>query len=377
MSTASSDTFVACLTPPGTAALATLGVHGPEAWAVCRVLFTPRSGELPESAANVKPGQFWLGRLGEEMKDEAVLALRWADPIPWVELHCHGSRELIDMLLDLFRGRGMRVGSWEDWLWRTEEAVLRADAAIALARALTSRTASILLDQYQGALAGALAEIRAALERGNALAAEKLLESLTRHAMLGRHLTTPWRAVVAGAPNVGKSSLVNALAGFQRSVVAETPGTTRDVVTTRVALDGWPVELADTAGMRDVAEALEEQGIDRARTAAGTADLCLWLVDASTAPVWPEALAAPVLRLINKIDLPPAWDLGLAEGAIRVSARTGEGLAELCEVLSRRLVPAPPPPGAAVPFTSAWCDQLEAARQHCIAGRLVEAKRCL
>jgi tRNA modification GTPase len=372
-----STTIVTCLTPPGAAAIATLGLHGPDAWTVCRALFAPRSGELPESPAAVKPGQFWLGRLGEEMKDEVVLALRRVEPVPWVELHCHGGRELIDLLLDVFRARGARVCSWEDWERRTAKSPLQAEAAIALARALTLRTASILLDQYQGALEQALAEVRIALERGAGAEAEKLLASLTGHAALGLHLTTPWRVVVAGAPNVGKSSLVNALAGFQRSVVAETPGTTRDVVTTLLAIDGWPVELADTAGLREDAEALEEQGIGLARAAAGTADLCLWVVDGATAPVWPRALPTPVLRVVNKIDLPPAWDLGTAEGASRVSARTGEGLGELCEALSRQLVPDPPLPGRAVPFTPEWCDRLEVARQHCAAGRLREALACL
>jgi tRNA modification GTPase len=325
----------------------------------------------------VKPGRFWLGRFGEELKDEAVLALRRAEPVPWIELHCHGGRQLIDMLLDVFQEHGVRVGSWEDWERRTEEPPLRAEAAIALARALTPRTASILLDQYQGALERALAEVRTALERGDAREAEKLLESLSRHAALGQHLTMPWRVVVAGAPNVGKSSLVNALAGFQRSIVAETPGTTRDVVTTRIALDGWPVELADTAGVRESAETLEAIGIDRARAATETADLCLWLVDVSTAPAWPEAFPAPVLQVVNKIDLPAAWDLRSAKGAVQVSARTGEGLAELCEILARRLVPAPPSGGAAVPFSPDWSERLVAAWQHCAAGRLAEARACL
>jgi len=371
-----SATVIACLTPPGAAAIATLGLHGPDAWTACRALFAPRTGELPESPATVKPGQFWLGRLGEETKDEVVLTLRRVEPVPWVELHCHGGRELIDMLLDVFQTRGLRVCSWEDWERRTAKSPLRAEAAVALARALTPRTASILLDQYQGALERTLEAVRAALARGDALEAEKLLASLTRHAALGLHLTTPWRVVVAGAPNVGKSSLVNALAGFQRSVVAETPGTTRDVVKTLIAIDGWPVELADTAGLRDAAEALEEQGIGLARAATGTADLCLWVVDASMPPAWPQALSTPVLRVVNKIDLPTAWDLGTAEGAVRMSARTGEGLGELCEALSQVLVPDPPPPGVAVPFTPALCHRLEMIRQHCTAGRLAEARAC-
>src|SRR5206468_2220750 len=110
-----------------------------------------------------------------------------------------------------------------------------------------------------------------------------------------------------GAPNVGKSSLVNALAGYQRSIVAPTPGTTRDVVATTLAIDGWPVELSDTAGLHGEGEQLERAGMARARAAAAAADLCVWVLDGSAAPVWlgPE-ITAP-LTVINKIDLPPAW----------------------------------------------------------------------
>ncbi len=136
---------------------------------------------------------------------------------------------------------------------------------MALTRATTTRTAGILLDQYHGALAAALDRVRAALQREALPEARTLLEQLARYDAVGRRLTTPWRVVIAGAPNVGKSSLVNALAGYQRSVVAPTPGTTRDVVTSRIAIDGFAIELADTAGLRSDAESLEELGIEQAR----------------------------------------------------------------------------------------------------------------
>jgi tRNA modification GTPase len=176
-------------------------------------------------------------------------------------------------------------------------------------------------------------------------------------------VTRPWGVVIAGAPNVGKSSLVNALAGYQRSIVAATPGTTRDVVTTRIALDGWLIELADTAGLRKEAEALEEQGVERAKAAATNADLLLWVLDGSAPAVWPSDAIGAVQYVVNKSDLPSAWKLERAETAVRVSAKTGAGLAELCASLVSRLVPDPPPSGAAVPFTAELDDRIVEARR--------------
>src|SRR5262249_24412086 len=202
---------------------------------------------------------------------------------------------------------------------------------------------------------------RPALPRADPAERGRLLAELDGRAALGRHLTAPWRVIVAGAPNVGKSSLVNALAGYQRSVVAATPGTTRDVVTTPLAVDGWPVEVADTAGWREPAGALERQGIERARAAAAGADLCLWVLDASAAWVGPER-DTPRCG-VNKIARPAAWDLSQAASAVRVSARTGAGLPELCQALSRWLVPNPPPTGAAVPFTPSLAEGIAEAQR--------------
>jgi tRNA modification GTPase len=178
---------------------------------------------------------------------------------------------------------------------------------------------------------------------------------------------------VAGAPNVGKSSLVNALAGYQRSIVAPTPGTTRDVVTVALAIDGWPVQFADTAGVRPADESLEAAGIRMAREAAADADLCLWVLDASTEPVWPEAGVGTVRLVVNKIDLPPARDLDRAVGAVRVSAQTQEGLPELCAAISRWLVPEVPGAGAAVPFTGQLYDGVAELQQRLAAGETVQA----
>jgi tRNA modification GTPase len=366
MESASSSTFVACLTPPGQGAIATLGLHGPAAWDALRALFRSRAGKpLPDAAS---PGQFWLGRCGVDVADEVVLAVRDSR----YELHSHGGHAVVQMLLDLFAAHGLHVCFWQEFMRHTDPG--RADATIALAHASTERTATILLDQYHGAFAAAASSVMAALDQGDIRSAKEIVAGLARCTQLGRHLTEPFRVVVAGLPNVGKSSLVNALAGYQRSVVAPMPGTTRDVVTVRLAVDGWPIELADTAGLRAEAGALEALGIEQAREAAAQADLCLWVLDATARPPGPVETARPLIKVINKMDLPLAWDLDVAPDAVRVSAVTGAGLADLCSAMSHRLVPEPLSPGAAVPFTPRLCKLVEEADRKLTVGDVTAAR---
>jgi tRNA modification GTPase len=358
-----SDVHVAVLTPPGVAAIAVLAVGGPDAWPLVRDLFHPPLSTPPP------PGSFRLGRFGDSITDQVVLSIRRLDPVPWLELHCHGGREVVRMLLDGLQGGGARLCSWTQLESNATDDPLRALAAEALSQARTVRTASILLDQYHGAFRGAALAVQSALDRGDTETASRLLSDLARWTGVGRHLLRPFRVVVAGAPNVGKSSLINALVGYQRSVVAPTPGTTRDVVTATVAIDGWPVELADTAGMRTEAEALESEGIRLAEATVRAADLCLWMLDASREPSPSQVPDARLQVVINKIDLPAAWELQRISGALHVSAVTGAGLAELTQAISRRLVPEVPPAGAAVPFTPGLCERIDKASLDAKAGR--------
>lgn len=364
---------ISCLTPPGRGAIATLAVRGPEAWRILRELFTS-TNPLPEEPL---PGRLWLGRLGPTgAADSVVVSVDQTEPIPWVELHCHGGAEVVRVLTEEFTRRGVRAIPWQEFLRLSGEEESRLASRILLAQAPTVRTASILLDQMHGALHRALEEIRYALRAGDAARAHELLDHLLRHARVGRHVVAPWKIVVAGAPNVGKSSLVNALAGYQRSVVSPTPGTTRDVVTTLLAVDGWPVEVADTAGWRTTPEPLERAGIDLARSAAQNADLVLWVVDASAEPVFPSDLATTHI-IINKIDLSPAWDLRTLPEARQVSARTGAGLRELEQCLSQALVADPPEPGAAVPITEEVIELARVASERCRAGDVAGALKAV
>jgi tRNA modification GTPase len=357
-----------------------LAVRGPAAWDVVRRRFVLASGKPLPEAVPEPSGPFWFGRYGDPAAgaDEVVLSVQRRDP-PWVELHCHGGRAVVRLLLDTLAADGVVVRTWQELERDTSEDPLRTEAMVALAETRTTRTAAILLDQYHGALNRALQAVEAALDRRNTAEAERLLREMLRYAGVGQHLTQPWRLVIAGAPNVGKSSLVNALAGYERCVVSPTPGTTRDVVTTVIALDGWPIELADTAGWRRAEDSLEKQGIDLAQAAAAQADLCVWVLDAAAEPVWPAPAPStpPPLYAVNKIDLPPVWDLDQAKDAVRVSARTGEGLDTFCQAIVRALVPEAPPAGQAVPFTTELCDRLSEVRELCHAGDAEPARASL
>ena len=120
---------------------------------------------------------------------------------------------------------------------------------------------------------------------------------LLARADLGRHLVRPWSVVLAGPVNVGKSSLINALAGYGRSIVHHAPGTTRDAVTAATAIDGWPVELCDTAGLRPAATPVERAGIERAQERLAQADLAVLVFDRERALVGRRSGArGPVAR---------------------------------------------------------------------------------
>lgn len=341
-----SETTVTVLTPPGSSALAVLVIRGSGAWPALQRLFRTMAGK----ELSGPPAGFVFGRIGGPTSDEVILAATYPDMF---EVHCHGGPRVVAWLVDLLRSIGIKeapppVG---------ETAAAQAARLLPLTR--TVRTAGILLDQLQGAYDRAEEAVRRDGSEADAMRAV-----LRRNVAVGRHLIEPWRVVVAGAPNAGKSTLLNALAGFARSVVSPIPGTTRDAVSVSVAFDGWPVDLTDTAGLRETTDALESEGVERARAAGAQSDLVLWVVDAtgrrpaSAGEVVKELglSESNVLVVFNKTDVAPVTSSEFPD-AVRMSALTGAGLNELVNRVVRILVPNPPAPRDPVPFAPEQWDR--------------------
>ncbi|MFH1918960.1 MAG: GTPase [Planctomycetota bacterium] len=347
------------LTPPGRGAIATLLVEGAEATKLVEGRFRPAGGR-PLGSYPVGRIVFGYFSVGSHPREEVVVCRRSAGA---VEVHCHGGHVAAARIREAFLEAGARALAWQEWAAGHSADPIAAAACVALANARTERTAAVLLDQYHGALLLAVEEIRRLIQAGDAASAVGQLATLLARAELGRHLVDPWRVILAGSPNVGKSSLINALLGYERAIVHPTAGTTRDVVSATTAIEGWPVELSDTAGLREARGGLERAAVEMARRQLASADLVLLVFDSSRP--WTDGDQRLVdahpnaLVIHNKRDLPSCPTPPRPAG-LWTSALTGQGIEDLVGLIANRLVPDPPPRGAAVPFSA---DQINHLRE--------------
>lgn len=381
-----SDTIAAIATAPGVGAVGVVRVSGPEAYAVADAVFRPARGTRPSEAP---AGRVLFGRVAKdgEVVDEALL-LTFRAPASYtgqdvVEIQTHGGPAVLRRVLELCLEAGARAAGPGEFTLRAylngrldlaqAEAVLdivnasteaaRRNAAGGLTGALSRR-----VDEVQTDVTAAYAELQAGLDYPEegvppARVEEPLRRALARidellaTAEAGRLTREGARLALLGRPNAGKSSLLNALLGYQRSLVSDVPGTTRDYLEAPLTLGGVPVTLVDTAGIRAAADALEASGVELAKQVAERADLRLLVVDRSRplddedhalltsfapAPPGPGGRARAVV-VGSKSDLPAAWtpeELGLREGVpcVTVSSVTGEGLEALRATLADQLV---------------------------------------
>ncbi len=382
------DTTITVLTPPGRGAVASLVIEGPGAAGHVSAHFASlaKSSEVnTDRAPPIAAGDFvenrivvgyWRSHVGRE---QVVIARRASDCF---EIHCHGGRAAVEAIAESLVQAGAHRQDWQSWVAACESDPLAAAARRLLADAPTLRTAGILLDQVRGALSRAIANVRTLIARQQCAAAVEQLQALLATVKLGEHLTRRWRVVLGGPPNAGKSSLINALVGYERSIVARLPGTTRDVLTVRTGIDGWPVELADTAGLSNCSDPLEQAGVALARSQMSRADVVLWLMpcDVRTSPLIevPAPIADRSILVRSKCDLLMGPQFTANEPpTIATSSHTGAGMPELLAAISERLVPSPPASGSAVIFAVDQRLACEIALAEIERGNGAEADRVL
>ncbi|MEO5363400.1 MAG: tRNA uridine-5-carboxymethylaminomethyl(34) synthesis GTPase MnmE [Magnetococcus sp. DMHC-8] len=383
------DLIAGLATPPGCAGVAVVRLSGPELpTRLLPLLRHPRG--TPLGSDWFKPR--YMHRLdlfdpeGEAVLDE-VLAVYFPAPHSFtgeaqMEIHCHGAPVVVARLLALLTQLGVRMARPGEFSRRACQNgkwdVTRAEALMALIHSATLRAAREAARQLQGSLAETLGMVREGLlellvqvEMGLDFADEEVelleravlqerlqavggaLSRLTEGALLGRQWQDGLDLVIAGRPNVGKSSLFNRLAGRDKAIVTAVPGTTRDLNEHPLALAGVPVLLVDTAGLRQTAEPVEQEGIRRARERMRTADGVLLLYDARTGLTddeqrWAEELGRERIILVaNKLDLcagipvlPPSSSL-VGFPWVGVSCMTGAGLEELVDIVQAHCIRQP------------------------------------
>lgn len=292
-----------------------------------------------------------------------------------VEIGAHGSPVVLKAIVERSLQEGARLAEPGEFTFRAylhgRIDLVQAEAVADLIDAVTPLQARAAVDQLDGTLTRAIGAIDTGLfdlcarleasldfpEEGyhfitRETASEELdtidrqLEGLARDGRRGRLIREGVTVVIAGRPNVGKSSLFNALAGVDRAIVTDLPGTTRDVLTERIDLDGMLVTLVDTAGLRETADVVEAEGVRRARDAQRSARLVLMILDGS-APLdeddrlWVGSGQMRRVVVVSKSDLPTTWALDPQSTGgvptVRVSVRTGEGVGELRRAIVRAL----------------------------------------
>ncbi len=379
------DTIAAIATAAGPGGIGIVRLSGPRAWEVGRRLFRWRRGPLPDPPPS---GRLLYGQVVDPASGEAVdevLCAFFRAPHTYstqdtVEFQGHAGPAVTRRVLELCLEAGCRLAAPGEFTLRAflggRISLEQAEAVAQLVAAQSRAEARLALGALAGGLGRRLAPVRAALVRAAAAveAAVDFPEEVAEIAgaelarMLEQEVIAPLEdilqarermrvyreggvVVLCGRPNVGKSSLFNALLQEDRAIVTSRPGTTRDAIEEAVLIGGVVCRLVDTAGLADTSDEVEALGVQLARQRLSRADVALVVLDrsqplsAGDRQVLAATAGMPRVVAANKAELPPAWEAAReVPGAVEVSARTGMGLEALREALGRALTGGSPEP---------------------------------
>ena len=397
------DTIAAIATIQAPSAIGIVRLTGPDTRRILDGVFAPANGR-PMSAQT--PRKLVFGRALDRsggVIDEA-LAVLFPGPNSYTgedcaEIHCHGSPVVLDEVLAAAFARGARQARGGEFTQRAflsgRMDLIQAESVADLIDAESAGAARNAVGQLQGRMSRSVGGIydalmdvvsrvyaivdypdeeieplqQAQIEQTLAESAERL-DALLATFSRGRLLKSGVPAVILGKPNAGKSSLLNALLGYDRAIVTDIAGTTRDTVEEKVLVGSVLLRLCDTAGIRDAADTVERLGVERAQQAAQRAELALLVLDGS-APLTredEEAIAAArrarrMLVLVNKADLPQVLDTAALRvrfgEVISLSARSGAGVDALCRAVEELFAGGETPCGAGAaqrPFAGRGAD---------------------
>jgi tRNA modification GTPase len=367
------DTIAAISTPLGEGGIAVIRVSGDEALSLTERVFHSRTKLTEAPTHTVHYGTVRDPKSGEKLEEALVTVMRAPRSFTRenvVEIGCHGGIVAVKRVLDVLLEQGIRLAEPGEF---TKRAFLngridltQAEAVIDLIRAKSDRAFKVAMKQVDGKLSKRIRELRQRLvelmahievnidypehdvaEMTSSMIADvctnvvREIEELLRNAEQGKILREGISTAIVGKPNVGKSSLLNALARENRAIVTDIPGTTRDVIEEYVNVGGIPLRLLDTAGIRETSDVVEQIGVERSRTALADADLILLVLNRSEPLSDEERELLEQVRnrqaivILNKIDLPPRLDeeaiAGLVpeERIVKLSLLEEWGLPEL------------------------------------------------